>query len=145
MPKSWWVWKQSIQLKPTNPINSHAVWPYNNNFGLLIAFIEVFPKYFHWICWIYGPKIFVITVKGFEPTISCVRNKDASTVPARHGWKTGSLNWLQCMLQWFIRFPEFTEFPSYLGKTLHVLAEKNLHSFLFWPQFLIIHSTTYLP
>ena len=29
-------------------------------------------------------KIFVITVKGFEPTISCVRDQDATTVPGRH-------------------------------------------------------------
>ena len=29
-------------------------------------------------------KIFVITVKGFEPAISCVRDQDATTVPGRH-------------------------------------------------------------
>ena len=29
-------------------------------------------------------KIFVITVKGFESDTSCVREEDATTVPARH-------------------------------------------------------------
>ena len=29
-------------------------------------------------------KIFVITVKGLEPAISCVRDQDATTEPARH-------------------------------------------------------------
>ena len=31
----------------------------------------------------FSDKIFVITVKGFEPVISCVGNQDATTVPAR--------------------------------------------------------------
>ena len=35
-----------------------------------------------------------------------------SSVPARHMWETGSLNWAQFMLQWFIRLPEFTEFTE---------------------------------
>ena len=55
-------------------------------------------------------KIFVITVKGLELAIFCVRDQVATTVPARHVWETGSLNWAQFMLQWFIRFPEFAEF-----------------------------------
>ena len=29
-------------------------------------------------------KIFVITVKMLKPATSCVRDKDATTVPARH-------------------------------------------------------------
>ena len=29
-------------------------------------------------------KIFVITVKWFEPAISCTRDQDATTGPARH-------------------------------------------------------------
>ena len=29
-------------------------------------------------------KIFVIAVKGFEPANSCVRDQDATTMPARH-------------------------------------------------------------
>ena len=35
-------------------------------------------------------------------------------------WKIGSLNWLQFMLKWFIRFPKFAEFTELLfdlGKT----------------------------
>ena len=48
------------------------------------------------------------------------RNQDATTVPARHMWEKGSLNWAQFTLQWFIIFPEFTEFTKFLihlGKT----------------------------
>ena len=41
----------------------------------------------------FGDKIFVITVKGFEPATTCVRDQDAATVPARQMWETGSLNW----------------------------------------------------
>ena len=55
-------------------------------------------------------KIILITVKGLEPATSCVRDQDATTVPGRHMWETGSSNWSQFMLQWFISFPEFTEF-----------------------------------
>ena len=65
-------------------------------------------------------KIFVIMVKGFKPATSCARDQDATTAPARHRWETGSLNWSQFMLQWFIRFPKFTEFTEFLfqlGKT----------------------------
>ena len=36
---------------------------------------------------------------------------------SRHTWGTGSLNWPQFILQWFVRLPEFTEFPCHLGKT----------------------------
>ena len=57
-------------------------------------------------------KIFVITVKGFQPATTSVRDQNATTAPARHAWKTGSLNWGQFMLQWFIRFPEFAEFTE---------------------------------
>ena len=39
-------------------------------------------------------KIFVVTVKGFEPATSCVRDDNATTEPARHMWETGSPNWL---------------------------------------------------
>ena len=65
-------------------------------------------------------KIFVITVKRFEPAISCIGDQDATIASATHMWETGSLNWPQFMFQWFIRFPEFvefTEFPFHLGKT----------------------------
>ena len=65
-------------------------------------------------------KIFVITVKGFEPPTSCVRNQGATTAPTWHMPETESLNWFQFILQWFIRFlkfDEFTEFLFYLGKT----------------------------
>ena len=32
---------------------------------------------------------------------------------SRHMWETGSLNWAQFMLKWFIRFPEFAVFTEY--------------------------------
>ena len=65
-------------------------------------------------------KFSVITLKGLEPATSCVRDQDATTAPARHMCETGSLNWPQFKLQWFIRFPEFAEFSEFLfhlGKT----------------------------
>ena len=37
-------------------------------------------------------KINVIAVKEFKPATSCVRGHDATTVPTRHMWETGSLN-----------------------------------------------------
>ena len=50
-----------------------------------------------------------------------VRHQDATTTPARHMWETGSFNWAQFMLHWFIRFPDFTEFDErsvpFFGKT----------------------------
>ena len=60
--------------------------------------------------------MFLITVKGFEPANSCIRHQNASTAPAIHICETGSLNWPQFMLQWYIGSPEFTEFPFNLGK-----------------------------
>ena len=54
-------------------------------------------------------KIFVITVNGFKHAISCVRDQDATTAPARHTLETGSLNWAQFMLLRFIRWSEFNE------------------------------------
>ena len=62
-------------------------------------------------------KVFVITVKGFKHATSFVRYQDAITSPARHMWETGSSNWLQFMLQWFMWLPEF---PFHLVK-LHCL------------------------
>ena len=63
------------------------------------------------------------------PDTSCVRDQDATTAPPRHMWETGSLNWAQFMLQWFIRFPEiaeFSEFLFHLGKTqLKLTFNKN--------------------
>ena len=72
-------------------------------------YIWVFAKFFH-----YSKR-----ARTCHPATSCVRDQNATTVPARHMWKTWSLNWAQFMLQWFIRFPkfaEFSEFLFYLGK-----------------------------
>ena len=46
----------------------------------------------------FSDKIFVITVKGLQLSTSYVRDQDATTVPARHTWETGSLNSVQFML-----------------------------------------------
>ena len=66
--------------------------------------IWVVPKCF---CWIQWQKY--LSLSGLQPATSCVRDQDATTAPARHMWETGSLNWTQFMLHWFIRFCEFTE------------------------------------
>ena len=47
-------------------------------------------------------------IVGLEPKISCVRDRDDTTRPQRHR----SLHWTQFMLQWFLRFSEFTEFSE---------------------------------
>ena len=39
-------------------------------------------------------KIIVITVKGLELAISCVRDPHDTTAPARHMWETGCLSGL---------------------------------------------------
>ena len=65
-------------------------------------------------------KIFVITVKGFETATSCVRDWDATTVPARHMWGTGSLNWAQVMLQRFIRFQNSLNSLNSMKVLLHL-------------------------
>ena len=80
--KALWL---SLHCLPWPPINA------NEHIG-------VFPKF--------------MTLKGLEPATSCVRDQDATTAPARHMWETGSLNWAQFMLQWFINFTEFTEFSK---------------------------------
>ena len=54
-----------------------------------------------------------LLLKGLEPATSCIRDQDATTAPARHVWETGSLNWAQFMLQWFIWFSEFTEITEF--------------------------------
>ena len=43
---------------------------------------------------------------------SSIRDQHATIAPARHMWENGSFNWAQFMLQWFIRFPEFSEFSE---------------------------------
>ena len=87
-------------------------------------------------------KMFIITVKGLQPAISCVRDQDTSTAPARHMWETGPLNGPWFMLQWFIRFPnfaEFTEFSFHLEKIhyawIKAAAQDNRCNLtmLFWP------------
>ena len=53
-----------------------------------------------------------MTSKGLKPVTSYVRDQHATTVTARHMWESGSLNWTQFMLYWFISFSEFTEFSE---------------------------------
>ena len=40
----------------------------------------------------------------------------------KHMWETGSLNWAQFMVQWFIRFPEFNESPTPFRKNSNNVA-----------------------
>ena len=75
-----------------------------------VCFFGVFSSMFPWIQRIQWQDIVAITVKGLEPVTSCIRDQDATTDPARHMWETGSSSWAQLILQWFIRFPEFSEF-----------------------------------
>ena len=56
-----------------------------------------------------------------HPATSCVRDQDATTSPVRHMWVTESLNWLQFILQWFIRFSEFTKCSAPFRKNSNVL------------------------
>ena len=84
-----------------------------------------FPK-----CFSESNKTFVITVKGLKPATSCVRNQDVTTMPTRHTWETGSLNWAQLMLQWFIRFSEFAEITefnesstAFSGNSIHIFKQ----------------------
>ena len=68
-----------------------------------------------------------------HPATSCLKDQDDTTVPARHMWETGSLNWVQFMFQWLIRFPEFaecSEFLFHLGKT--PLPSEELQCKLIW-------------
>ena len=64
-------------------------------------------------------------VQTCHPVTSCVRDKDATTAPARHMWETGSMNWAQFMLQWFIRFLEFSEFLSRISMCVCLVQEKS--------------------
>ena len=62
----------------------------------------------------------ILRIKGIivlKPAASCLKNPDTSTVPDWYSQWRGSLNWALFMFQWFFRFPEFTEFQFYLGKT----------------------------
>ena len=75
--------------------------------------MEFFLNVFHWIQQIQWQKIYDIKrTRTCHPATSCVRDQNASTVPARHMWEIGSLNWAEFMLQWFINFSEFTEFSE---------------------------------
>ena len=107
---SWWAWLQRVDAR-------HLSFPWMFSLNSLNSVNSV-------------TKIFVITVKRLEPATPCVRNQDATTVPSRHMWETGSLNWAQFMLQWFIRFPEFSEFLYHLRKT--PLYFNFSYSTLYW-------------
>ena len=74
-------------------------------------------------------------VQTCHPATSCVRDQNATTVPARHMWEARSLNWAKFMLKWFIRFAEFSEFLFHLGKTQLFSPYKAI-----WPYFLQFQS-----
>ena len=54
-----------------------------------------------------------MSIKELETATSCVRDHDATTVPARHTWETETLHWARFTLQRFIRFLEFAEFTKF--------------------------------
>ena len=54
-----------------------------------------------------------LLLKRLKLATSCVRYQDATTAPASHMWKTGSLNSAQFILQWFIRLSEFTDITKF--------------------------------
>ena len=86
----------------------------------IIASNELFalPEGWYRVCVIRMLIIWRLLLKGFRPAASHVGDQDATTAPTRHRWETGSLNWPQFILQWFIRIPELTEFPFHLERTL---------------------------
>ena len=47
-----------------------------------------------------------------ELTISCVKDRDSTTVPQRHSQQRRWLKWSLFMLQWFLRFSEFAGFTE---------------------------------
>ena len=58
-----------------------------------------------------------------------VRDQDATTAPARHGWHRASLNWSIFVVQWFTRFSEYAEsaeFLVHLGKLNYVFFHVDL-------------------
>ena len=92
----------------------------------------VFPKCIAELSEFSDKKIFVIIDKGLEPATNHLLCKDATTAPSRHMWETRSLNWFQFMLQWFIRFPGFTEFnesSAPFRKKLHNVAHYATNNF----------------
>ena len=112
-----WTFKQQLALKMRARCRISIVLlqmslycGFRNTF---INLLEFFLNVFHWIRWIQWQKIYDIKrTRTCHPVTSCVRDQDATTLPARHMWEIGSLNWAQFMLQWFISFSEFTEFSE---------------------------------
>ena len=72
--------------------------------------------FFRWIQW--QKYLSLWQKKGSKLPPSYLLCKRAgcyhSTGTLRYMWETGSLNWTQFMLQWFIRFPEFAESNEFL-------------------------------
>ena len=72
-------------------------WSYKNNCGCLTliewwALVEFFLNVFHWIHWFSDKKIYNIKrTRTCHPATSCVRDQHATSAPARHMWKIGSL------------------------------------------------------
>ena len=82
--------------------------------GAFPGFNGVFSKCFHWIRWIQWQNNWKSKRKiaGLEPRISCLRDRDSTTQPQSHRQQSRALYWTQFMPQWFLRFPEFTEFSE---------------------------------
>ena len=104
--------------------NDRSVMIDNKNTG----FIGVFPK---WITEF--SKNISHYSKGTQTchsATSCVKDKDDTKTLARHMWETGSLNWAQFMLQWFIRFPEFNGSSESLRDVICELETRSQNSYL---------------
>ena len=94
---------------------------YENLVDWETVIIEFFLNLFHWIQRIQWPKIYDIKrTRTCHTATSCVKDQRATTAPARHMWKIGSLNWAQFMLQWFISFSEFSESSAPFSKNSNV-------------------------
>ena len=106
------------------------------NSGLWIRnlFNWVVPKCFHWTSWIQKQRF------CRKSATLCAKYQDVTTQPKKHGYQTGSLNWLQFMLFWLIRFPELAEnneCSAPFGASISYLSSEN-HNII--PLYFIMHN-----
>ena len=81
----------------------------------------VFPKCYHWISEFCDKNSCNYSKRVQTCHLLCGRSGCYHSA-VRHTWKTESLIWLQFILQWFIRFFEFTKLLFLLGKILKLLT-----------------------
>ena len=80
------------------------------NFSYMVVKYWRFSKCFHWIQW---QKYSPLQFKDLNLLPLVWETRMPLQHQTKHMWETGSLNWAQFMLQWFIRFPEFAEFTEF--------------------------------